>query len=595
VLLTADPGNTEEFWVEQYNAAVLLDYMPPGLTFGVDYPDHATVSCECSTVPQVTPASISLAFIVASLCSRAGLPADYYDVSNLEEDMVAGFVVATDATAADTINALAPAYQFDGSEWDNKVRFVKRGGPEVASITLDQAVGDGTDARVIETRVQEVELPRKLTLTYQDPAANYAPTTQSAERYASTVNVTGTATMQIPVVLTADEAARAADILLKDKWASLRGTIAGTLADDWSILTPTDVVYIQAPDNAVFRVRLGELTSDTGTIKYNGTQDLRSSYTSDAVGMPVPPPQDTTEQLIGPTLAYYLNLPALRDQDDQAGYYIAATGILGGWRGALIQQSTDGGATYTSVVTINQQSTMGQILTELPAWNPWLMEDTGTVDVQLSSGTLSSITQEQLLAGGNGCVIGQELLQFQTATFLGNRLYRLSGLIRGRKSTPYGMHPAGDGFSMLDSLYFVPMSRSVAGRTLTMRASSLGTALSDGIVSSFDVPRFRSICEWAPTHIRRHRDSSANLFIDWSPRARLGNAAAPYQSAYFTGYTISFTHASVTKTYATTDSAFTYTAAQQTTDFGAPQASLAYSLAAVNSLSGAGDTHEGTL
>jgi hypothetical protein len=238
---------------------------------------------------------------------------------------------------------------------------------------------------------------------------------------------------------------------------------------------------------------------------------------------------------------------------------------------------------------------MGQILTELPAWNPWLMEDTGTVDVQLSSGTLSSITQEQLLAGGNGCVIGQELLQFQTATFLGNRLYRLSGLIRGRKSTPYGMHPAGDGFSMLDSLYFVPMSRSVAGRTLTMRASSLGTALSDGIVSSFDVPRFRSICEWAPTHIRRHRDSSANLFIDWSPRARLGNAAAPYQSAYFTGYTISFTHASVTKTYATTDSAFTYTAAQQTTDFGAPQASLAYSLAAVNSLSGAGDTHEGTL
>jgi hypothetical protein len=595
VLLTADPGNTEAFWTEQYNAAVLLGYMPAGLVFGVDYPDHATVSCECSSVPQITPAPISLALIVANLCSRAGLPPDFYDVSNLEGDIVAGFLVATDATAADTINALAPAYQFDGSEWDNKVRFVKRGGAEVASITLDQAVGDGSDARIIETRVQEVELPRKLTLTYQDPAANYAPTTQSAGRYAATVNVTGTATLQIPVVLTADEAARAADILLKDKWSSLRGTIEGTLADDWSILTPSDVVYIQAPDDAVFRVRLGELTSDTGAIKYTGTQDLRSSYTSDAVGMPVPPPQDTTEQLIGPTLAYYLNLPALRDQDDQAGYYVAATGLLGGWRGALIQQSTDGGATFTSVVTINQQSTMGQTLEVLPAWNPWLLDDVTTIDVQISSGTLSSITQAQLFAGGNGCVIGQELLQFQTATYLGDRVYRLSGLIRGRKSTPYVEQPVGSGFALLDSLYFVPMSRSVAGRTLTMRASSLGTALADGVVSTFSVPRFRSITEWAPTNVRGQRDGSSNLAIAWSPRARLGNAANPYQSAYFNGYIISFTHAGVTKTYTTAAASFNYTAAQQTADFGAPQASIAYSLAATNSLSGAGDTNEGTI
>lgn len=592
VVLAGASQDTEEFWTDAYDLAVAEQRIVSGLVYGTDYPKTVAEACLCSTGFAIFEGDVTLAEIVSTLCFRAGLVPGEIDVSELT-DRVTGFTVATQTNAADTINVLAPGFLFDGAEWDAVTHFIKRGHDHIAELSLDDSV-ETDDPRIKEVRAQDVELPQQIVLSYFDPAADLAITTQRASRISVTVNATGTDTLQIPVAMSADEAAQVADKLLKDKWASLAGTISQTLTDEFSYITPTDVVTVSS-EGAIFRVRVGEITAQEGTVAYQATQDVQSAYTSDVEGMPPPAPDVGIDLPISPTLAIYLNLPALRDQDDQVGLYIAATGVAGPWPGALIEVSRDGGGTWQSLQTMQQASTIGQLLTDLPLWNPDVPQEDVTIDVVLTSGELESVTEAQWYNQQNGAAIGNEIIQYRTATLIGPKTYRLSGLIRGRKNTGVVEHDAGENFCLLSDLYFAPLQRSDVGRTLMFRAVSLGTANSDGIVQTFTFTRALSATEWPVTNVYAARSGSGDLSFRWSPRARLGNALTPYQSTYFNGYVLTFTSGGTSKSYTTSDVSFAYTSAMQTADFGSTPVTMAYTIAATNTITGAGDTRGGTV
>jgi hypothetical protein len=590
VVAVGDPQDTEQFWVDAYELAVAEQKIDPGLVYGTDYPVGVAQACLCSVGTAIFEGDVTLAEIVGKLCLRARLDPSEIDVSELT-DRVIGFTVATQTNAADTINILAPGFLFDGAEWDSVTHFVKRGHNHIAELSLDDSV-ETDDPRIQEVRAQDVELPQQIVLSYFDPAADLAVTTQRASRISVTVNATGTDTLQIPVAMTADQAAQVADKLLKDKWASLAGTLSQTLTDEFSYLTPTDVVTVES-DGAIFRVRVGEITLQEGTCAYQATQDVQSAYTSNVEGLPPPTPDVGMDLPTSPTLAIYLNLPALRDQDDQVGVYVAATGVAGPWQGALIEVSRDGGSSWRSLQTLRQSSTVGQILTDLPFGSPDVPYEDLTIDVTLTSGTLESVTEAQWFNQQNGAAVGNEIIQYRTATLIGPKTYRLSGIIRGRKNTEPVEHIPGENFCLLPDLYFAPLQRSDLGRTLLFRATSLGTPTSDGIVATFAFTRATSATEWPVTNIMASRSSGNDLSFRWSPRARLGNALTPYQSAFFNGYMLTFTAGSVTKTYASAGQTFAYTAAMQTADFGSVPGSIAYTVAATNTITGAGDSRGG--
>lgn len=592
VLVTGSVDDTEAFWTDAYDFAVTEGKVPSGWIYGADYPKPVTQACLCSNGSAVFEGDVSLAEIVSALCRRATLLPEEIDVSELTERVI-GYTLAAQTNAADAINTLAPAFFFDGAEWDAKTRFIKRGHDHVEVLTFDDSV-ETDDPRIKETRAQDLELPATIVLSYFDPAADFAVTTQRATRRSVTVNATGSDSLQLPVAMTSNQAAQVADVLMKDKWASLSGVLEQTIADEFSYLTPTDVVQIQS-DGAIFRARLGQMTSQEGTLQYEATQDVQSAYTSNVEGLAPPVPDVGIDGPPSPTLAVYANLPALRDQDDQPGIYVAASGVFSPWPGVQFEVSRDAGATWSVIRNATQPSVIGQIVTTLPDWNSDIPAKAQSVEVTLTSGELSSITLAQLFQDLNGAVISDELIQFQTATLLGPGHYRLDVLVRGRKNTSYAAHSVGENFALLDSLYFLPLQRSDIGQTLMFRATTLGTANVDGIVATVTYNPPRSVQEWPVTRLRAAR-SGTDILFNWTPRGRLGTSAAPYQSSFFTGYSVTFTSGGVSRTYALTSNAFTYTAAMQTADFGAPVASgLAYTVAATNSITGAGTPRAGTI
>jgi len=556
VLKLGDPDYSNmAFWQTAYNAAVAAGLIQSGWVYNASgsviagaYPQLVTAACECAPpLPTVSRNRISLASIVADLCERSGLTADQYDVSQLT-DLVDGYVVATIGGADSFIAPLSQAYFFDPAEWDAKLRFIKRGGAAVFSIGPDDLVerDSGTGASIEEERTQEVDLLRKTTVGYIDPVAGFGPATQVAERRAATVQAKGESAIEIPVAMSAADAAKVADKRIKVAWGE-PGKYKFNLPYRFSQYTPTDVGVLTDKKGRAHRVRIMQSQEDSGVLIIEAPQDSQAAYVSNAAGVEPTPPAVTTPGLIGGTRVELINASPLRDEHDQLGLYVAAAGQLPGWQGAEIQLSTNGGVSGNTVAVITEPATIGYTLTALAATAKDYPAEQ-TVDVFLPVAP-ESVDYPTLLRFNNRAVIGDEIIQYQTVTDLGSNAYRLSGLIRNRYDTDPVAHAAGVRFVLIDSsLVFVQAQQWMLGTQLHFRAVSLGTSADAYAWQPYAFTTARSQTEWQPIWVRA-KDVGADIQVSWIGRARLGTSPSPHHSQFFRGYRVTYTNGSTTTTH----------------------------------------------
>ena len=133
----------------------------------------------------------SLKTIVEDLSARVGLTAADLKTAALS-DSVIGYVVSDRMSGRAALEPLAAAYLFDAREEDFKVDFVARGGASVVSIAEDDLGArrdddDATTPLVSEVRTQEIELPRRVDMTYADPDSDYQTGVQSFQRIGEAV------------------------------------------------------------------------------------------------------------------------------------------------------------------------------------------------------------------------------------------------------------------------------------------------------------------------------------------------------------------------------------------------------------------------
>src|SRR5699024_6422390 len=143
--------------------------------------------------------SMSLGDVVSFLHQRVGSTPLEFDVTSLSDD-VDGIVFAGEYTVADCIRTLMPVYMFDASEHDAgggyRINYVNRGGPVVATLTLDDLVDEPEES----VREDALERPRKLHMHFQSPTVGYAPAKATSMRNSPDVLVTGEVSVSVPVV-----------------------------------------------------------------------------------------------------------------------------------------------------------------------------------------------------------------------------------------------------------------------------------------------------------------------------------------------------------------------------------------------------------
>ncbi len=143
------------------------------------------------------------------------------------------------------------------------------------------------------------------------------------------------------------------------------------------------------------------------------------------------------------TILHALDVPLLRDADDQPGFYLAAAPdsinvATDQWKGANVASSWDD-VDYASLLSILEAATVGEALTALPAWSGGPVFDEASVLQVEMLGQLASTNRGAMLLDEtvNALLVGDEIVRFRNAELVdadedrGRYTYQLTGFIRG--------------------------------------------------------------------------------------------------------------------------------------------------------------------
>lgn len=470
------------------------------------------------------------------------------DFTALESDTVRGYVVQdASLTVADACDPLRRVFTFDLPSYDLKIRAVKRGGPIAWTVDQDDLVA-GENASDSSTRGQDVEYPKKLHVGYVDPVLDYKLTTQISERYSTSINVVGEDRLDTLLTLSADEGAQAAHKLHKILWTELEDTRGFTLPLEYLKAAPADLFSYQGRRYRVEQMRIEGMR----IVLENAAYDRASAYVSNATGVQGQTPPAPGSGLRGPTVSALMNLPVINDSYDRAGFWWAASGLLEGWAGALLQVSRDG-VTFTDGPSVTASATMGVLTEALPVASRYGQDPTNALKVKLTptSGVLDTLAYEALIAGDNAAAIlypggTAEIIQWQTATETAPREYTLTGLLRGRQNTAIALHAEGAQFVVLDdAIRFVALDPTDLGQTFNLRPASLGTDPTANATQTITLTTIESLREWQPYNVTvtpSYVDpDGVGYCVEWIGRGRLGSSRAPMHSQWFDGYEVTFT------------------------------------------------------
>lgn len=519
-----------------------------------------------------------LGLIVADLLKRVGYEATMYDTTRLL-DIVNGFIISSRQSVRSCLEQLAAAYFFDQAESDGLLKYIKRG--KVSNVTVDynELVPQGDDGEPLTvTRTQELELPRQVDVIYLNRTADFQAGTQSAQR--QTVNAVDYVTVNLPIVLSDQEGKVVADVTLYNAWVG-RVQYQFALPPKYALLEPTDVITI-TKNGAEYIMRI------TSTkLGRNGQQDI-TAVAEDVSSYDFYNPAGSAPPAIQPSVSVsatrleLLDLPAFpTDGVTDAYMRYGVVGLGADWTGAAVYRSDDGGSNYTLLQSLGAQASIGAALTILPDGNRYSW-DSNTLEVLLTFGELQSVTEIAVLNGANAFVLGDEVIQFQNATLIGENKYLLSRLLRGRLGTDWAMagHVAGERFVLLTNAVARELIASSSwGIAKKFKPVTIGSTLGATTAQDFTY-NARALKPYSPCHVAGSRDASSNLTINWKRRTRIGGdwrdavdiplseESERYEVEIFQGVTLKRTITGLTSPSAS------YTAAQQVTDFGSAQSSV---------------------
>lgn len=546
-----------------------------------------------------------LGAIVADILDTIGISS--YDISLLNGIPVDGYVISNITSGRDAIQTLTTPYFFDMVESDGVLKFIPRGQNSVVTIPQDELIpltggqnqsGSNSILRIAAqiVRAQETELPQKITVTYMNQANQYQANTQIIQRQVTdSINQVN---YSWPLVISDQDAANMCQRLVYSAWIA-RTTYQFTLPPKYAYLEATDVCTITL-DNVDHNVRILNCN-----VYGNGKQEVNAIAEDISVyDQYVQPGNGPTSQqlpLVIPDIQLdLLDLPAFPGDaitDDFLTY--AAVALGHNWRGTVVYRSDDGGETggniFNIITSIGTQASIGIVTGTIPAAASHTWDYGTVVEVTMTNGTLSSITELGVLNGGNAFAAGGEVIQFQNAELVDTNVYHLTKLLRGRLGTEdfIATHIANEDFVLLDSTVVrLPMAYNLIQSNRFYKAVPLGGTLDNTDEQEFNYTA-RQLMPFSPVLIFGTRNVGLDLTINWTRRTRIGGelrdgvdvplseASEAYQVDIYNGMTVVRTISSIIETCI-------YTAAQQIADFGSTQSSVTIKVYQMSQLIGRG-------
>ena len=464
---------------------------------------------------------------ITKICNRSKLSADLFDTSQVVGD-IRGYFVRGPQPLDQQLRPLLLAYDILTQEDNGVLKFFNRANAEVVELLEDELVAheDGENPprpyEITTRRAQEI--PATVVVNYSDSDSDYQAGSQTDVRNRFVTGSTFSVDLQNLVL----SAAQAKVIARRILWTSVANAKQQRLQLGFSRIDilENDIVTFTI-DSKTHRILLNQVDQgQNGVNLLEGVTEEASTLAFDNVVADVPADYEN-DVYVPPEIFYQiLDVAPLRDEElDYPGYYVAVTAVTPNatFQGASLYVSTDGGSSYTNVLDIANETTMGVCTTTLGNASYGYVDNINTVTVEIFQGDLESVSQLDCFAGANWALIGTEIVGFMTATLTATRTYVLSGLLRGMRSTEnhIATHAANESFVLLSSasMDFRTISQSRINSTQSFKCIPAEGLLGDVDALSLAISA-NNLRPFSPHYVRATRNGSNDVTVTWVRRTR---------------------------------------------------------------------------
>ena len=532
--------------------------------------------------------SSGLGALVRELCRRGGLDDTLIDVSQLAGS-VRGYLIDALESPRASIAPLARFFGFDAAESDGAIRFVPRGQAPVATIAADAIVAarrrEDEDIEII--RAQETELPLALKWRLLNAGEQYEGMTVEARRII--VDTARVRSESFKLAAYAGGADRRCRRALAEAWIE-REQVKFALPPSKLGLDAADVVLLEH-DGRDLELRLAAIADADARVI--------DAVRTDAVIYGARPGPDRSPSLPVPTVygapaVAVMDLPLIREDVSPHRPYIAVYASPWYGQAAVYRSSTTDG--FALLDAVGRPARMGRLAFDFHSGPSSRFDRANELWIDLSSGTLDSVTDLALFGGANAAAIESEagvweIVQFGNAELVAERRYRCTRLLRGQLGTEGAMRdpaPAGNRVVVLDAAV-TPLSVGAAdiGLDFNWRVGPASEPPDDDAYVGFPfTPRGIGLRPWSVGHVSQPYKVArvpGDLTISWKRRTRspVGDSWDAVEVPLFEeaeAYEVDILDGTAVKrTLSTGTTSVVYTAAQQIADWGAllaPPASI---------------------
>lgn len=458
-----------------------------------------------------------VALIVAEICGSAGFTEDT-NTGSLK-GLVRGFTVDSSESPRAKLQSLMLACGFIARESDGGLEFLMRGSASKVNLSTDQIVFSSKgNSDWIRVRTPDTEVIGKVRLVYIEAENDFAIRSTEATSEGGEFNVTQA---ELQIQLTEPEANDIVEWWLAETTLS-RESVQFIAPNSMFFVLPGDAFTVDGLSYRVDQVEGGE-TILVDAVRANSREvEPFAERGSAPLRLPFVPST--------PVLAMFLDLPLLQADDVPHAPHIAVSAKP--WPGDVAVWSSSSDSSFLVNQIIEMPSILGITLSSLAYAPPGLWDRGSSLGLELGNGALASAAMIDVMNGANVIAIGDgspenwEVIQFATATLVGQNRFELSMLLRGlagTDSTVPTIWPVGSTVVVLDNAVS-QINIATANRSLPKyyRVGVLDRGYSTANVvqmsHSFDGVGLRP---YSVAHLRANGSVGQSIRVEWIRRTRI--------------------------------------------------------------------------
>ncbi len=560
---------------------------------------------------------------LVDLMVAGGFDASEIEVENVD-DQILGAVIDITSGVRDVARSVCEPYSIAIFERAGQIIF-KRASTDGA-FAIDATIGstdviDQGGQAISATRLNPQEIPSKYGINYRDHEEVY----QARPQWGSIP------TLPLPVATT-DMGIRADIPIISDgdtikALATKRVYRLAVQKHEFNMGLRAEHLKIEPESIGQFtfagRLITARVVEQTINPNFTNTISATEFLSSVAVSISGASGRPVEPEPVGTALSRYIHLdiPLITDTDDLSGaglrqYHVLTSDGQPFWDGAALYRK-DASGTYIGQSSQVEDGLVLIALEELPDVDiPYVTEFTRTLTVARRTGDtdlLASVTYEEMLSGANMFAIGQpgrwEVCHVQTITSNGDNTYTFETLRRGRGTSEEftGVHEAGDLVVWLsgDNVQSLEYTIASLNDAFDFKPVGFGGSLATTIaVNRIVTGEAEKIPK--PALLEAAIDG-ADIDLAWVRRTRIGSYWSDEgEDAYLAPlgesleqYVIRIKDGpagSILRTVTVDDvTAYTYSAANITTDFGSMPDELTYDIRQVSGTGVICPTREATI